>query len=453
MRQRVLHGLGANVFGQLVTIIVQLAGVPILLHAWGTQLYGEWLILFAIPAYLSMTDMGFTQSAANDMTARVARDDRGGALVMFQSLSMLVIGLTAFGLVLSTIAVPLLPLTSWLNFQALDAPTARWVLWLLAAQVLMGLVDGIPYAGFRANGEYALHSWIHSVVRLIQSAGVWGTALIGGGPLMAAAVSFTVRAVAAVAVSLWVVRRHPWLRYGRSSASAAELRRLLSPALANMAVPLAQALNIQGMVIVVGAALGPVAVVTFSTLRTLTRLAMQLVTTVAHAVEPELASAHGSRNRELMRGLFIHALRGGLWLALLAAVALALCGSRVLELWTHGRVAMHGALFAWLLASAVASVLWYGSLSVLKAANQHLHAAMVYVMASAAAIGLAAALLSQTNNLAYAGAALLVMDAAMTAYTLAAAGTLLGMRPLTSLAQAANPLPFLENLRGRVRER
>ena len=73
--RRILHGLSANAYGQLVVIVIQLAGVPILLHAWGTQLYGEWLILAAIPTYLSMADLGFSQSAGNDMTARMARGD------------------------------------------------------------------------------------------------------------------------------------------------------------------------------------------------------------------------------------------------------------------------------------------------------------------------------------------------------------------------------------------
>ena len=182
VRQRILHGLGANAFGQIVTVIVQLAGVPILLHAWGVQLYGEWLILFAIPAYLSMTDLGFTQSAANDMTARVARGDRAGALVVFQSLGALVYALVALGLALAAAVVPWLPLAEWLNFQTMDTRTAQWVLCLLAAQVLVSLLDGIPYAGFRANGEYALHFSLQSGVRLLQFAGVCIAALAGGGP-------------------------------------------------------------------------------------------------------------------------------------------------------------------------------------------------------------------------------------------------------------------------------
>ena len=98
--RRILHGLGANAYGQLVVIIIQLAGVPILLQAWGTQLYGEWLILAAIPTYLSMADLGFSQSAGNDITARMAHGDAAGVMAVFQSLSVMVYWFALSGLVL-----------------------------------------------------------------------------------------------------------------------------------------------------------------------------------------------------------------------------------------------------------------------------------------------------------------------------------------------------------------
>ena len=74
--QRLFKGFGASLYGQAVVVVIQLAGVPILLSQWHAALYGEWLILFAIPAYLSLGDLGFSLSAANDMTARVGREDR-----------------------------------------------------------------------------------------------------------------------------------------------------------------------------------------------------------------------------------------------------------------------------------------------------------------------------------------------------------------------------------------
>ncbi len=352
--QRLLKGFGANLYGQAVVVVIQLAGVPILLNYWHAQLYGEWLILFAIPSYLSMTDLGFAQSAGNDMTARVARGDKIGALTVFQSLAALVLFSAVVGLLLVGAAIRLLPLGSWVHFSGLAAPDVRWVLWFLAAEVLVKLADGINHAGFRATGDYAMHVAIYYSTLLAQHSSIWLLAAFGRGPVAAAAAFFIIRAAVTPAVALLLTRRHPWLHFGFAQARFAELRALLRPALANTSLPLAQALNVQGMVLVVGATLGALAVVTFSTLRTLTRLALQLVLTVSNAAEPELAAAYGSGDRTLLRTLYHHTLRAGFWLALAAALGLALTGIGILQFWTHGRVIMEPLLFNWLLASAVA---------------------------------------------------------------------------------------------------
>ena len=443
LRRRLRNSVGANVYNQGITIVVQLVGVPILLHAWGVQLYGEWLILFAIPAYLSVADLGFSQSAGNDMTARVARGDRAGALSVFQSLGVLVYLISAIGLLLSAALLWHLPLERWFSLSAMGGDEARWTLWLLAAGVFIGLADGVTHAGFRAGGDYALHVGLHSTARLAQFAGVWVAALAGGGPLAAAAAFLGVRALATPAFTMLLLYRHRWLSLGFVHARARELRNLFMPALANTALPLAHALNVQGMVLVVGAVLGPLAVVAFSTLRTLARLALQLVLSVSHAAEPELATAYGANNRILLESLFVHTLRAGLWLALVASAGLALFGNLILDVWTHGKVAMDAVLFAWLLASAVASVLWYGALIVLKAANSHLRAAILFVVASTGAVGVTVLLLAWTGRIAYAGLSLLLTDGVMTLYVFCAAAQLLGLKFTASLVQAVDPRPLV----------
>jgi len=440
--QRLLKGFGANIYGQGIVIVVQLAGVPILLRYWGPQLYGEWLILFAIPSYLSMTDLGFSQSAGNDMTARVARGDRAGALTIFQSLGALVFFLVVAGLVLVAAATTLLPLGSWIHFVGLSTLQVRWVLWLLAAEVLVRLTEGISQAGFRANGDYALGASIYASTLLAQYASVWLLAALGLRPVAAAAAFLAIRAMVTPAVALLLVRRHPWLRFGFGQARFARLRKLVRPALANTGLPLAQALNVQGMVLVVGATLGPIAVVTFSTLRTLTRLALQLMFSVSHAAEPELASAYGRGADVLLRTLYLHVLRGGFWLALAATLVLTLTGSWVINFWTGGKVIMDSALFHWFLISALVSALWYGSLTLLKAANGHLRAAVIFAASAGTSLVVAAALLKATGNLASAGMSLLVMDTAMALYTLRAAGHLCGRPAVKSLFSALNPVPL-----------
>lgn len=447
---RVLKNVGANAYRQLVLLIIQLLGVPILLHAWGPQLYGEWLILFSIPAYLAIMDLGFSQSAANDMTASVARGDREGALAVFQSLLAMVCGISIGGLILAAVLVFSLPLEQAFRFQAMDVNAVQWVLFLFAVEVLAGLPDGVSHAGFRAAGDYALHLGLHCTGRLIQFAGVWIAALAGYGPVVAAWIYCSVRLVVMLSLASLLVKRHIWFCFGIEHMSGSHMRRLLRPALANVAFPFAQALNIQGMVLVVGAVLGPLAVVTFSTLRTLTRMAMQLILAVPNAMEPEMAAAYGAGDTRLIRSLFVHGLRGALWLGLAAVAGLAIFGSFILDIWTNGKVEMDALLFAWLLVAAIASVSWYGALIVLKAANAHLYASLVYVLGSAIAVGLAAVLLTWSKNVSSAGLAILVIDVLMVLYTWTATASLIGACLLTSLAGAANPLPLLKLARRKV---
>jgi O-antigen/teichoic acid export membrane protein len=206
------------------------------------------------------------------------------------------------------------------------------------------------------------------------------------------------------------------------------LKSLVRPALANLTVPLGQAVNVQGMVLVVGSVAGPVSVVAFSTARTLTRMAVQVVVAVSNAVEPELARALGRGDRAMMKTLFLHLVRASFWLALSVAFGLLLFGPQLHAAWTHGKVLMDMTLFGFLVASAAASVLWYGAFSAIKSANSHLLASMMYLLSSVAAIVIGDLALRSTQQLLTAGASLLVIDVLMSAYAIRAAIHLIGVR-------------------------
>jgi O-antigen/teichoic acid export membrane protein len=267
---------------------------------------------------------------------------------------------------------------------------------------------------------------------------------------VAAALFSGIRALVTPSVATLLFQRHRYLRLGFANARRSELRALVRPALANVAIPLAHALNIQGMVLVVGAVLGPVAVVVFSTLRTLTRLVLQLVLSVSHAVEPELARAWGTGDQSLMRRMYVHSMSAAFWMAFVAAVGLHFLGGAIITLWTRGKVVMDATLFDWLLVSAVASVLWYSGLNLLKAANLHLGGAVCYVLASLAAVVAATLFLQETGRLADAGLALLVMDAIMAPYLLYKASGLVGVSAPSLLAQVADPRLCIRGLQRMV---
>ena len=125
-------------------------------------------------------------------------------------------------------------------------------------------------------------------------------------------------------------------------------------------------------------------------------------------------------------------------------------GGFILEVWTHGRVTMDPLLFTWLLSTAVTGVLWFGALTMLRATNQHLRVAFLYVLSSAAAVGLAGLLMAWTGNLANAGLALLLTDAVMALCTMKAAARLLNVNLTEIIVTATNPTPLLVFLSKKV---
>src|ERR1700690_1814075 len=101
LRRRLIHGFCATALGPVVTAIIQLGSVPVLLHVWGAAKYGDWLLLSAVPSYLTLSDLGFGDASGSDMSMRVAADDRQGALQTFQSSWVLVTAVSLLTLLLA----------------------------------------------------------------------------------------------------------------------------------------------------------------------------------------------------------------------------------------------------------------------------------------------------------------------------------------------------------------
>ena len=436
--QRLINGFSANVYGQTINVCIQLFGVPILLHFWGPRLYGEWLILSAIPVYLSMSDLGLAQSAGNDMTQRVARGDQQGALIVFHTIGALIALCSLAGLAVIIILLTVTPIPDLLPVQLLSPRKAAWVVGLLSADVLILINEGTIHAGFRANGGYAFHTAFYSSVLFAQNAFLWVSAAAGGDPVAGAAVFLLLRLVTTPLAASLLVRKYEWITIGVSHARWQDLRLLFRPALANLAFPLTQSLNIQGMRLAVGTTMGPIAVVVFTTLRTLTRLILQAGATIIHAFEPEMAAAYGSDNLCLLRKFYIQATQLTVVITFGLAGILYWTSDWILTFWTHGTVTMDSRLFGWLMASTMTGTFWYGSLIVLKAANRHLRAAVFSMIAAALALVLAYGILVDTDRLSDVGFVLMLMDAAVAVYLIPIACRLTGENWQRFLRQLLN---------------
>ncbi len=440
---RLRRGLGAQGFSQAVQIFIRLAEVPLLLAFWGPRLYGEWLMVATIPAYLAMSDGGFAGAASREMAMRSGAGDRPGTLAVFQSTWVLLLVVSAGLFFVAAAVVEVLPLGTWLGFEEIAPASLKVVLLLLVVHVVFGFQGGLLYGGFWCSGRYPSGMAWAALTYLFEFAGLAAAVLLGGGPIEAAAGFLAGRVLGTVILWLTLRGATPWLKYGFSNVSIKELRRLTAPAIASLAFPLGNALNIQGMRLIVGLVLGPAAVAAFVPIRTLTRLALQPTAIINSLMQPEMGAAFGRGDTALFARLFSRSCQASLWLGLAGCLALAAIGNWLLPLWTAGKVEMHWPLFLLLLGAVAINATWYSALMVPYATNRHGWVAIFYV----AIYGGAAFLLAYGGAALFGysgvGMALLFVEIVMAAYVVSAALKLSGQRMTEWLSTTITPPTWL----------
>jgi O-antigen/teichoic acid export membrane protein len=370
-RSRLISGVGANAYAQGVTLVVQLVSTPALLAAFGAKTYGLWLVVSALPTYIALADLGFSSAAANAITLAVARGARDDARATFQSALALNLLTAAAILTLTGAAIALAPD----SFVPMISPTTRGevreVCALQAAQVAATLCCGAILSGFISTGRYALGVVLGSTSRLAETAALVLGALTFRSLVVSAALMLVARLCAVVVTAAIAVRGAPWCRPGFRYARMTIVRRLTGPALAVTALPIAFAVNLQGLILVIGATLSLEAVATFAAMRTLTRAILQAAVLVNTAIMPEVTRAFGAGDSARLRRLTRINISSVLALDVAAFAVIASFGSIVITVWTRGRVAPNPTLTLGLAAVACVHCVWLAQSNLVLAVNRH----------------------------------------------------------------------------------
>ena len=415
LKRRLVNAFAASILGPLVTILVQLVNVPVMLRFWGAGLYGEWLLISTIPAYLLLTDMGFGNVAGSDMTMRAHAGDREGAIETFQSIALLVLCIS-FGLgLLLSVVIFIVPIHRILHLTAMSPRETQMALFFLCLNCLVILQWSVIMAAYRCDNNYARGMLYVNTIRITEGVSFLVLLVTHAGPEHLAMLMLGVSVAGTTLLLVEKRRLIPWLPLGVRHASWHRIRELAHPAFAFMAFPAGSAISLQGTTLMVGIIMGPLAVAVFNPMRTLSRTVFQLTDAVKSSVWPELSAAYGQQNWELARKLHRTACQVALWLAGLAAFGLAVTGPKIFELWTHGRVVMDVPTFYLLLAAVLVNSTWNASAAVPMAANRHERLAGLYLVCTSLALGVGY-ILTRHIGLSGAAASVVLCDIGMSVY-------------------------------------
>ena len=365
MKRRIIEGMGANAFGMVITIAIQLVSLPLFLYFWNLETYGKWLVLSAIPSYLSMVDLGMVTAAGNKMTMAMGRNDAFEANRIFHSAQAFII------IIIIALALLIIPTVFFAPLTWFDNMGQRIALAALSLSVLVGLFGGLSEAAFKASGRFALGTTLGHCVRLSEWLGsLLGLVLIGSFESVALG-GLIIKSLSTIVLIKFNNKTIHALDWGLKFAQMSEIRMMFKPAISFMVFPLADALSFQGITILVGSIFGPISVALFSAHRTIARVLVQMTSILSYVLGPEFSMRFGEAGTKGIKTLYMRTSFLGVFQAVLSSVVLYFISPWLLKVWTHNEVYFDSSLMLCMLTYAAISGVWHIPRALLMATNQH----------------------------------------------------------------------------------
>ena len=376
----------ASGWGKISTVLFRLVQVPILLSFLGIEEYGRWLVLYALPSWLFLANLGFGNVAANDVSMAVGKGDLARARMIFSAAFRVVMYILLGGIIL---LLPIILFFHWEKFLrvAADRHTEiTWVLIWLTLSTLLTFIGEIFQARFRAARKAHTYMLLYSVRPWIELAFMLLVLQFTTRLDYLAFTTFLSTIIFTLGVQWFSYRAMPELTYSGQPVEKGLLRHLFRKGLAFQAFPLGNALIYQGTIIVVQMILGPIAVAVFGSVRTLVRSINQVLELINQVMWPELSILFGTGDLPKAARLHRIGVVLSIGIALFFVLLLALFGERIFSWWTGGSIILPRTLLLLFLLPIPFNSLWFTSSVIHMASNKHEGLAIRYLIAMCMAV-------------------------------------------------------------------
>ena len=241
--KRLRNGIIAAGSEQAVNVVIQIVSVPLFLYSWGVELYGEWLLLYSLPSYLLVSDLGFSKAAVNSMTLSLAQNERVAANRYFHTCFMLIFALAV--LVLCGVIIILNTFSSlneWLNLKFIGPQEVSSIFIFLTLYVLLILMVELLRGVLSSSGSFSLAMGLVAIYRLLEFLVLVGVLLLGYGPVTAALGFVVVQCFSLTHLLIIIKNKFRWLKLGLHAAfffsSKETFVKMMKPAFAFLLLPL-----------------------------------------------------------------------------------------------------------------------------------------------------------------------------------------------------------------------
>jgi O-antigen/teichoic acid export membrane protein len=390
MINRLFKGIGANFLGQLINTVSRIVLVPLFLLAWGADIYGEWLLLSSMVAYLSLTEMGAQLYIVNRMTQAYAhRDNDQFCKILHTGLALFLIIPIAVFIIFVTVIVFFNP-ASFLHITQTGHGTVILVLAILAFQIVVSLPQSVLLRVYFAVEMLPRGVMLINLMQLMSLIFLAGGLWRRWGMVAIAILQLIPYGLIAGIALFDLNRKFPQFKIlSLKEADFSFGLSFIKPSLHFFLIQLGQAFSLQGTVLVVGMVMGPIQVVLFSTMRTLVNLIRSFLDQLSHAAWPELTRLDAQEDMDKFLALFRVILRSTLMASVFFITIFHFYGGYIYHFWLRKTVPFEQPVMDLFLIYIGQFIFWLACSHPLQATNRHHTLAKVLFISSILTITLA----------------------------------------------------------------
>ena len=166
--KRIIAGFSGNLFFQAISAIIQIFGVPLCLTYWGASYYGEWLLLFTIPGYLSISDFGLGTSSSSEMAIMEQNNRRNEIPKLLRSVFWFIViwSLIPFGILLASNYA--WSWYGWLKLSFIKETEFKATFPLLILYIYLSLFLTVPLNYYRVIKKYYIERYISAAYKVFE---------------------------------------------------------------------------------------------------------------------------------------------------------------------------------------------------------------------------------------------------------------------------------------------
>jgi O-antigen/teichoic acid export membrane protein len=333
LRGRIGRGVIWSYANTAAGIVSNLFLIPLYLHHLGRENYGLWITVSGLVSYLSLLNLGVTQTTSNRFGTAVAQQDRDGARAVFATGFWSYERIAGTGLLLVWAIGPWLPWHLLVKGSEAAQAEVSWVLLLSASGFLLEQPFSIAGACLRAIGRIDTQQKVGVGVNFGRLAVAFGYLSLGGG-LKGLVVLLTLINLLGHGMLYWLLKKEvkgtslAW-RF-RDGAVSAEMR---GPSFYYFLLQASGAMTFSIDPIVISSVLATALVAPYGVAQRLVMLVSGAVGTIGTNFGPDFLSAQARGESRRLASLYGRSMRINLALGVSSAAVLLFAGPAFITIW------------------------------------------------------------------------------------------------------------------------